>query len=535
MPSAPTIPVAEVEQWTRTTLVLASARPHAHPGTDVTLDALFTGPDGATLALPGFWDGGNTWKVRFAPTQVGRWTYRITCSDPADRGLHGVTGTLRCRPYTGSLAIYRHGFLRVADDRRHFAHADGTPFFWLGDTHWQMPDCERLDACNCPGCGCGSQFRHLAADRLRKGFTVYQTYPDAAMNDAGGNPRRARWWTEPYAHLAPQPFRDFFDPMMDYLADHGLVIALGAGVHHLSSRMGRDALVRFTRHLVARYAAYPVVWFTGQEVDIEQDTPHSLEHWRAAAETIAQGDGYHHPLSAHMDSTGEPKTFADRPWHSWFATQGGHKPRGIRSAAHYRSYWDYEPARPFVETEAMYEHVSCEQQPATTRDTRVAAWNALLCGAAGYSYGAAGVWALKWAPEQPGWDSYNGKIPWYEGMALPGSTQMAHMRRFFEELPWFRLVPRWHDPAWGAFQVPDQTALATDGDAVWVAYFFHDGTATGELRNLDSHGSYQAQWFDPRTGARQRIAAAVTPGAQRYAIPSKPDHQDWVLLLTRRQ
>lgn len=525
--------IPDVEQWTRTTLVLTSARTYAHPGTDTTLDALFTGPDGATIALPGFWDGGQIWKVRFAPTQVGRWSYRIACSDPANRGLHDVTGTLFCRPYTGSLAIYRHGFLRVADDRRHFAHADGTPFFWLGDTHWQMPDCERLDACNHPGCACGNQFRHLADDRFRKGFTVYQTYPDAAMNDAGGNPRRACWWTEPYVHLNPQAFTDTFDVMMDYLADHGLVIALGAGVHHLSTRMGQAAFVHFTRHLVARYAAYPVVWITGQEIDLEGNTPGSLGIWRAVAATIAEGDGYHHPHSAHMDSNGEPKTFAGEPWHTWFATQGGHAPRGIRTAAHYRSYWDHEPVRPFVETEAMYENVACDGRLATTADARRAAWQAFQCGGAGYTYGAAGVWALKWAPQQPGWDSYNWQTPWYEGLALPGATQMSLLKQFYTALPWHRLVPRWHDAEWGDFHVPEKTALATDGNTVYVAYFFHAETATGTLHNLAPHGLYRAHWFDPRTGACHLVADAITPVARRYAIPPKPDHQDWVLLVTR--
>jgi hypothetical protein len=30
--------------------------------------------------------------------------------------------------------LYQRGFVRVAQDNRHFEHADGAPFFWLGDT-----------------------------------------------------------------------------------------------------------------------------------------------------------------------------------------------------------------------------------------------------------------------------------------------------------------------------------------------------------------------------------------------------------------
>src|SRR3546814_8351176 len=89
---------------------------------------------------------------------------------------------------SGNTELDRRGFVRIADDSRMFSYADGHPFFWLGDTHWQAPDYERLEECNAPGCdgACGnSQFKHLVNNRVAKGFTVYQTYPDAAENDGG--------------------------------------------------------------------------------------------------------------------------------------------------------------------------------------------------------------------------------------------------------------------------------------------------------------------------------------------------------------
>ena len=32
-----------------------------------------------------------------------------------------------------------HGKLQVSDNQRFLQHADGTPFFWLGETAWLMP------------------------------------------------------------------------------------------------------------------------------------------------------------------------------------------------------------------------------------------------------------------------------------------------------------------------------------------------------------------------------------------------------------
>jgi hypothetical protein len=221
---------ADVPQWRFTELDFEAQRAYANPYADVTLTATFTGPQGQTVVREAFWRGGSRWTVRFAPTAVGEWRWRTVCSSPDDAGLHGREGTLMCAAYDGPLPIYRRGFLRVSENRRHFCHADGTPFFWLGDTHWQMPDTERVDACNHPehgggACPYGGQFQHLAANRKAKGFTVYQTYPHAES---------PHWWKTRFTQIDPARFDAVFDAQMNHLAEQGYVIALGVG-HFASS------------------------------------------------------------------------------------------------------------------------------------------------------------------------------------------------------------------------------------------------------------------------------------------------------------
>src|SRR5258708_24647094 len=47
---------------------------------DVELVAHFTGPEGAHLAVPGFYDGDGMWKIRFAPPRQGEWSMRTSSS-----------------------------------------------------------------------------------------------------------------------------------------------------------------------------------------------------------------------------------------------------------------------------------------------------------------------------------------------------------------------------------------------------------------------------------------------------------------------
>ena len=162
------------QQWRIVEITLQSNKAYKAPFYDMRVDADFTGADGTVITRPAFWDGGNTWKIRFAPPKVGLWKMTTRASDAENRSLNGVEATIECGPYQGDLAIYKHGFLKVAEGGRYFAYADGTPFFYLGDTHWLVSH-ERFSSSNAPGVA--SEFKYIVDKRVEQGFTVYQTEP----------------------------------------------------------------------------------------------------------------------------------------------------------------------------------------------------------------------------------------------------------------------------------------------------------------------------------------------------------------------
>ena len=108
-----------------------SGKQYDDPFNQVEVDAVVTLPSGSEERIPGFWSGGSTWRVRYAPPAPGSYKIRSVCSDAKNRDLHDQTLTLRVEQYAGANAHYKHGPLRVNSDRRHFEYADGTPFFWL--------------------------------------------------------------------------------------------------------------------------------------------------------------------------------------------------------------------------------------------------------------------------------------------------------------------------------------------------------------------------------------------------------------------
>jgi hypothetical protein len=150
-----------------------SQKTYKDPFNEVELDVLFTSPEKQEFRVPAFWAGEQVWTVRFSPPTPGRYSFRTICSDTGNPDLHGRSGIIEVLSYTGESPLYKHGPLKISPDLRHFEHLDGTPFFWLGDTWW-MGLCQRM---RWP-----EDIQLLAADRIKKGFTVIQIvaglYPD---------------------------------------------------------------------------------------------------------------------------------------------------------------------------------------------------------------------------------------------------------------------------------------------------------------------------------------------------------------------
>jgi hypothetical protein len=98
---------------------------------EVILDGTFQAPDGTEMKIPGFWDGVDTWRIRFSPSQEGEWQYQLYIND-----LNGSSP-----PFEGSFIVDpsdNHGWLQVGQwldpeySSKYLVHHDGTPFYGIG-------------------------------------------------------------------------------------------------------------------------------------------------------------------------------------------------------------------------------------------------------------------------------------------------------------------------------------------------------------------------------------------------------------------
>ncbi|BBH19155.1 hypothetical protein Back11_05000 [Paenibacillus baekrokdamisoli] len=500
-----------VEQWREMEFSLVSSKTYNNPFMDVDVTASFTGPNGEILTRPAFWDGGETWKVRFSPTTVGEWSVTTQATDSTDTGLNSSTPiSFNSVEYKGTLDIYKRGFLKISDTKRYFSYNDGTPFFYLGDTHWFMPS-EDFDASNVDGID--SQFKYAADHRVSQGYTVYQSEPLYT----NGNYLDVSHGIVP-THLAR--LQDM-DRKFQYIADAGLVHANAAlTFRSLLNVTDPITIEKLGKYWQARFGAFPVLWTTAQEVDPGNDVN---PYWHMVAKAIYDSDAYHRPLTAHMEGGDALHSgWGDKYYHSWFAVQ----PSNLQKDG-YQTFWDYAIKQPYVAYETGYEF-----NRTTTDVARSTPYRAFSNGAFGFGYGVQGVWALSDSPDN--WFPYGPYYRWFDGLNALGGFQMTYFKNFYESLQWWNLTPTFRDTTYADFTGKDLSYLLIDGNKTYIAYFAETNKTTGTLKQMENT-VYKAEWYNTRTGQYTLISDQVTPVNGQWVIPQKPDNLDWILLVTSSQ
>lgn len=496
------------------------------PDPDTDLTVRFTSPGGQVHTVTGFWDGENTWRVRFMPDEAGSWHYQTTAV-PAAEGLDAQEGRFAAR--TGDASTNRflqHGSIRVSENGRYLVHADGTPFFWLGDTAWNGALRSTDEA-----------WETYLADRSEKHFTGIQfvtTQWRAALANAEG---MVAYTGFEDIEINPSFFQRI-DERIDAINEAGLLAApvllwtLGEPEQN-PGKLPEDQAIKLARYLVARYGAHHVLWILAGDENYSGETG---ARWRRIGRAVF-GDTDHAPVTLHPQGMQwHFDDFSDEDWLDVIIYQSGHGDDAntlawITSGPPSQK-WQQEPVRPIINSEPPYEdHVAYQsREPHPAYNVRRAVyWSLLNTPIAGVTYGAHGIWSWETEPAVPLNHPRSGVAkPWHEAMALPGSEDMKHVVDLFTSIDWWTLRP-----------APD-LVLQQPGSDDPARYIGAARSETGDLGvvylpaggtiNLNTDlltGDLQAAWYNPRDGSRMP-AQENEPGTY-----SAPDSEDWVLLFSR--
>jgi len=439
--------------------------------------------------------------------------------------------------------------LKVSKNQRFLAHEDETPFFYLGDTAWEL--FHRLNR---------EDTEHYLTTRASQGYTVVQT---VILGERDGLRTPTPDGHLPFHDLDPAKPNDAYFAHVDYVVrrmnELGIVPALlptwgdkvlnspGAGPQIFTPENARA----YGRFVGARYRDAQVIWIMGGDRDISR--PPFLETIREMALGVKEGDGGRHLMSFHPPGRHSSSEFVhNESWLDFNMWQTGHSNPELDTSVLIAQDRARTPTRPVLDGEPCYENIPLmggAWNPTgmrfTAADARRRAWRGVLGGACGHTYGCNEIWMMhKHGDEQ----FVGANMDWKRALHLPGANQMRHLRALIESRPFAELEPisgivqtldanvyadpnlqkrvRWTpEPAEGA-EITRPTAAA-GRDYVFV-YLPMGSPAKYDFSRLGEQ--VELWWYDPRHGtcATGGITASVTDW-----IDPPATNEDWILVAQR--
>ena len=514
-----------------------SGKAYRDPFNEVQLDVVFTDPKGKHYRVPAFWAGDGVWRVRYSAEIPGVHHYRTVSSDTENSDLEGRTGQLVVEPYQGDNPLYRRGPLQVSENRRYLEHADGTPFFWLGDTWW-MGLCHRLKW--------PEGFQELVADRVRKGFSVIQIvaglYPDMPEFDPRGANEAGYPWDDKFTAIRPSYF-DMADIRIQYLIERGLTPCIVGCWGYFLPIMGVERMKQHWRNLIARWGAYPVVWCLAGEGSMpyylsetkEKDKAMQESGWSELGRYVRQTDPFHRLLTIHP--SGSSRVTVDDPSVLDFdMLQTGHGDRESipNTIQLVTASYAAEPVMPVLNSEVCYEGIleHCREEM-----QRFMFWSCVLSGAFGHTYGANGIWQVNTAEKPFGRSPHGrswGDTPWDVAYKLPGSLHLSRGKALLMRYPWWRFQPHpeWVEPRWSEkdYMMPYAAGIPREVRFIYFPAMWNPPKVT----QLNDGARYRALLFDPSSGKEHELGEVKPDSNGEWQLPIPPVVRDWVLVLDTR-
>ncbi len=293
--------LVEVEQWEVYEIVL-NGPAEGSPFFEVTLSAVFTQGE-EKVEVPGFYDGNGTYRIRYSPGKVGKWTYRTNSSAQA---LTGQTGSFECVAPSGD----NHGPLQVVNTF-YLQYADGTPFYSNGTTAYQWTSVKQSIQEKTVETLAGAPFNKIRMCVFPK------TYKYGNDTEPWQYPFKREHGENNYS----QPNFDYFQNF-DKRIQQLLNLGIQADVilfHPYDQewgyfKMGNEMNARYVRYMIARISAYRNVWWS---LANEWDIPEIKEaiDWEGIG-TLLQKEDPHQRLRGIHNWYNSEDHFYDhsRPW-----------------------------------------------------------------------------------------------------------------------------------------------------------------------------------------------------------------------------
>lgn len=430
-----------------------------------------------------------------------------------------------------------HGKLKVSENKRFLVFEDGTPFFYLGDTAWEL--FHRLNK---------EETEQYLENRRARGYTVIQAVVLAELD--GLNTPNAEG-ERPLVNNNPKNINEAYFKHVDWVIkkaeEKGMFVGLLPTWGDKWNKKWGVGPVIFTPENAAvfgeilgkRYKNSPnIIWIVGGDRPLEEEVHRQIVSSMAGG--LRKGDQGAHLVTFHpTGGQGSSQYFHNEEWLDFNMRQNGHNTDFTGVYENTLKDYNRKPIKPVIDGEPIYEDhpirfSAKENGHSTSADVRRPLYWNLFSGAFGHTYGHHSVWQM-W---QPGRNPVNFPLmPWNEAIDQPGAEQMQYGRRLIESRPFLSRIPD------DSVIVPDEVTtlipgagryrfVATrDSEGTYAMVYAPVGRPFTVRMDVISDKNVIAWWYSPRNGQVQKIGKFSNEGTREFAPPGIGENFDWVLVL----
>jgi hypothetical protein len=446
--------------------------------------------------------------------------------------------------------------IQVSSNKKFLATKDGKPFFWLGDTNWEM--FHRLNR---------EEAEKFIGIRSEQGYNVLQI---VALAEFNGIREPNRYGDYPLNNEDPTQllitpgnnpdnsyeydYWDHVDFIINKTAEKGMYVGLlptwGDKVAHLWGEgpmiFNEQNAEAYGTILAKRYASnWNIIWILGgdrpsvykkdeKEVD---DRP----IWRAMAKGIEDVLGKEAFITYHPagGSNSTSKYIHEDSWLDMNAFQSGHGARDTDAWAWVVRDLSMKPDKPTLDMEPCYEDHPVNPWDGkwtrqrgyfTAYDVRARIYRGIFAGACGVTYGHHQIWQFLnpelYKPINVG-DTI---ITWQKAARAEAAGQMQYLKNLMLSRPFFsRVADQSIIKSAPGKDYRDLVYATVDADKTYaMIYLPQNKTVAVDLGKI-SGNKKNAWWYDVRTGKAIKSMSGGGKGTKTFTPPT--NGVDWVLVI----
>jgi len=432
-----------------------------------------------------------------------------------------------------------HGLLKVTPNGHYLQYEDGTPFFWLGDTGWEL--FHRLTI---------QEIARYLDNRKSKGFNVIQA---VILAELDGVHSSNKYGDYPLINNNPdKPNEKYFrlvDTVVVMAAKRGITMALlPAWGDKVTLKYGGKGPVIFDTANAYRYGKYlgnryknanNIIWILGGDRPPQDDKDDWKPVYAALAKGLKDGASRHYLTSFHPGGyVWESSVYLHKEdWLDFNMIQSGHSELDQPVWKTVWRDWHLQPSKPVLDGEPCYEDHPINPWPTWNPangyfrdyDVRRQIYRSVFSGGFGVTYGHHAIWQFY----NPSVEKLNhADRYWYDALDRPGAFQAGYLKKLIlSRLPLNRIPDTTLIISGQGTKNAEHIAAFRDGDGSYAMVYLPVGKKIEINTALIKAKEIRAWWFNPRTGETEKFFSFKAAKTHWFTPPALGIKNDWVLVL----